>query len=141
MELKQFMKEEIDPGKDTNSETRRRGAQPGNTNALKHGFYSRTWKLSDTNGLDKLKSKSLDEEVALLRVYIRRLIEMEQDDADLQTVQDLVRTLSLACQTILRMLKAQTELHEDDESELRQVIDQAIREVTHEMGIDKQFPS
>lgn len=122
------------------SQPRRRGAQPGNTNALKHGFYSRTWKLSDTSGLDQLKSKSLDEEVALLRVYIRRLVEMDQEDADLKTLQDLVRTLSLACQTILRMLKGQSEIH-DDESELRQAINQAIQEAAHEMGIDKQFPS
>jgi len=123
------------------SNTRRRGAQPGNANALKHGFYSRAWRASDRHSVEQLGTRGLEEEVALLRVYIRRLIEMDQEDADLKTLQDLVRTLSLACQTIQRMLKAQGELHKDDDSELRQVINRAILEVTQELGIDRQYPA
>lgn len=120
---------------------RKRGGQPGNKNRLKSGFYARTWKTSETNGLDQLVMDGLDEEVMLLRVYIRRLVETNQENVDLKTLQGLVRTLSVACQTILRMLKAQSEIRGNGDSELRRAIDQAIHEITHEMGVDSRLSS
>ena len=36
------------------SPSRKRGAQPGNTNALKHGFYARAYRSGELNDLDAM---------------------------------------------------------------------------------------
>lgn len=57
---------------------RRRGGQPGNTNRLVHGLYSRrlprtlTWPASPRTGFDP------EFEIALMRVHVSQLIERQQ---------------------------------------------------------------
>ena len=58
------------------SSSRRPGGQPGNTNALKHGFYAR--KLKSRRLADYARARTvtgLDEEIALLRLVILNLVE------------------------------------------------------------------
>ena len=51
---------------------RKRGGQPGNTNALKHGFYTKNFSLAECQGLEATKEIVLADEITLLRVLIRR---------------------------------------------------------------------
>jgi hypothetical protein len=51
---------------------KKRGGQPGNTNALKHGFYTNNFSLAERQGLEATKEIVLADEIALLRVLIRR---------------------------------------------------------------------
>ncbi len=51
---------------------RKRGGQPGNTNAFKHGFYTKNFSLAERRGLQAAKGLVLGDEIALLRVLIRR---------------------------------------------------------------------
>ncbi|MDY6867080.1 MAG: hypothetical protein SVT56_04125 [Chloroflexota bacterium] len=51
---------------------RKRGGQPGNTNALKHGFYTKNFSLAERRGLEATKEIVLADEITLLRVLIRR---------------------------------------------------------------------
>ena len=51
---------------------RKRGGQAGNTNALKHGFYTKNFSLAERRGLEATKEIVLADEIALLRVLIRR---------------------------------------------------------------------
>ncbi len=56
------------------SDSRRRGAPPGNTNALKHGFYARKFKPKQLDDYTRAAAVTgLDEEIALLRLIIRKL--------------------------------------------------------------------
>jgi len=56
------------------SDSRRPGGQPGNTNALKHGFYARKFKPNQLEDYDRARSLTgLDEEIALLRLVILNL--------------------------------------------------------------------
>jgi hypothetical protein len=57
---------------------RKRGAQPGNTNALKHGFYSRAFRSVDVLDLDSLELK-LEDEIAAARVAGRRMLELSEE--------------------------------------------------------------
>lgn len=123
------------------SETQNANAQPVRRRKRRHGFYSRAWQQAGAAGLEPPSPRSLEEEVALLRLYMRRLVEADQSETDLKTMQELIRTLSVACQTIVRLVKAQSGLHRDEDGELQQALDQAIREVTQEFGLDRQFPS
>ena len=56
---------------------RKRGAQPSNQNAFKHGFYSDQFKLAEKTGLNQIQGTDLTEEIKLLRVQIRRYLEAE----------------------------------------------------------------
>jgi hypothetical protein len=55
--------------------SRKRGGQPGNTNAYKHGLYSKNFTLAERRGLQAAKGIVLGDEIALLRVLIRRFAE------------------------------------------------------------------
>ncbi len=70
---------------------RRRGAQPGNHNALRHGFYCRNKVVVDRDKLPaRAAVKELDHDVALSRATLRRLYAKDPDNVELIT-----RTLSL----------------------------------------------
>ena len=60
------------------SERKKRGGQPGNTNAFKHGFYTKNFSLAERRGLQATKGIVLGDEIALLRVLIRRFAEQIQ---------------------------------------------------------------
>jgi hypothetical protein len=53
---------------------RKPGGQPGNQNALKHGFYSRYFSPLEVEELQVSSIDGLNHEVVLLRVMIRRLV-------------------------------------------------------------------
>jgi hypothetical protein len=55
---------------------KRRGAQPGNLNALKHGFYSRSFKDLENSDLETMLAQDLESEIAMLRVVVRRAFEL-----------------------------------------------------------------
>jgi hypothetical protein len=54
------------------------GGQPGNTNALKHGFYTKNFSLAERRGLQAAEGVILGDEIGLLRVLIRRFAEQIQ---------------------------------------------------------------
>jgi hypothetical protein len=69
---------------------RKRGGQPGNTNAFKHGFYTKNFSLAERRGLQAANGVVLGDEIALLRVLIRRFAEeilSIQDIAPLESAQ------------------------------------------------------
>jgi hypothetical protein len=57
---------------------RKRGGQPGNTNAIKHGFYAKNFSLAECRGLQATEGVVLGDEIGLLRVLIRRFAEQIQ---------------------------------------------------------------
>lgn len=65
---------------------RRRGAQPGNTNALSHGLYARhlsPQQRQDLVDARELEPADLDQEIALLRARLAALLEDAPDRFDL----------------------------------------------------------
>jgi hypothetical protein len=87
--------------------TRRRGAPPGNLNNFKHGFYSRRIKKRDLSGLESTDVSGLVEELALIRIYTRRLVETFDPSSDFYQHADLLRVLCLASSAITRIIRAQ----------------------------------
>jgi hypothetical protein len=61
---------------------RKPGGQPGNTNALKHGFYTKNFSLAERRGLQAAEGLVLGGEIGLLRVLIRRFAEQVQVNQD-----------------------------------------------------------
>ena len=57
--------------------TRKRGAQPGNRNAFKHGLYSAHFKQAERDRLDRVPDADLSNEIGLIRVELLRYLEAE----------------------------------------------------------------
>jgi hypothetical protein len=73
---------------------RKRGGQPGNLNALKHGFYSKHFQKSELKDLEEIGD--LQEEIQMLRVVTRRLLEAARECKDVEELSNLLDTLGLA---------------------------------------------
>jgi hypothetical protein len=111
---------------------RGRGAPPGNTNALKHGFYSRRLKRSDLSGIEYCDAR-LQEEITMLRVFTRRVIELGKDVDTLPEAVSLLRALCLASTSLTRLMKTQHLLTPSGNPAL-DAFHQALDEVVKELG-------
>jgi hypothetical protein len=110
---------------------RRPGAPPGNHNAFKHGFYTRRLKKRDLTGVESTDVSSLVEEIALIRLFTRRLVESCLPDADSYELADILRILCLASCTITRLTRTQVLLSTSNTG-LADEISEAIRQVNAE---------
>ena len=86
---------------------RRRGGQPGNLNAATHGFYSHQLQPTDLDELDQAQFASVDQEIELLRISIRRLIEMSSEPQTVGDAADRLRAICLALQTLTSLVRTQ----------------------------------
>ncbi len=111
---------------------RRPGGQLGNLNALKHGFYTRRIHKHDLLGTEDASSINLAEEIALIRIFTRKIVDSSRNLDDLYELAGVLRMLCLASVSITRIIKAQALLNNDD-SDLHEAIDEAIRRVNHEL--------
>lgn len=90
-------------------EQRKRGGQPGNLNALKHGRYPRVVPPDDSKELPNILSSSLDEEIRMLRKATRRVFELAQQAEDIDLAIKSLGSLGLAMIRTSRLLKSQKE--------------------------------
>jgi hypothetical protein len=112
--------------------TRPRGAPVGNLNALKHGFYTRRLNKRDLSGVDSTGVKNLVDEIAVVRVFTRRLIEALDPAADAYEVAGALRILCVALTSITRAMLAQQYLDKNSGG-MDDAISIAIREVYQEL--------
>jgi len=150
---------ELDSTHQITGETKRkRGGQPGNKNALKHGFYAQSQELllpsasatekgarSQSDHLNERaispanvdpleQSESLQEEIAMLRDFMRRVVAESDRPLTHSELLDTLRVLSLAASSIARLVKIQ-ELNLGGVEEIRRTISNAISEVAREMNL------
>ena len=88
-------------------QSRRRGAQPGNHNAAKHGLYSRQLSPAGRQLLEAARELSPDdlaEEIALLRARVAVLLDAAPDRVDLVTA--ALKTLAQLIATNHRLSQA-----------------------------------
>ena len=81
---------------------KRRGGQPGNTNALKHGFYTKNFSLTERRGLQEIEGVVLSDEIGLLRVLIRRFAEQIKSSQGV-SLNDSAQHLSVISEAMLRL--------------------------------------
>ena len=115
------------------SKKRKSGAQPGNANALRHGFYSRRFRNREQCDLENGLQAGLRDEISLLRVQIRRLVELAEGQTDLKEAIQTLTAIGLACTRLAGMLKAQRELGGDGSSDAR-ALSEALNDVLKEWG-------
>ena len=122
---------ELMPRKDAR---RKQGAQPGNVNAWKHGFYSRRFKALELADLETVLQNSLDDEIALLRVMIRRVFDFaDQEAASLEDWSMALSTLGAASTRLAGLIRTQ-QLTSGGADSLEDVLAQALGEAAHEVS-------
>jgi two-component sensor histidine kinase len=113
---------------------KQRGAQTGNTNALKHGFYSRQFRQIDLADLDSIQT-GLEQEIALLRVQMRRALEtINSHPPDPDYVLKSLSVLGSTATRIAGITRAQNILTGGDKSSMA-LISQAIAEINKELKL------
>jgi hypothetical protein len=112
---------------------KKRGGQPGNTNAVKHGFYAQHYNAGEVDALGELDAGGALPEVDMLRVVMRRLFGMIGQMDEPAAVAANLETLANVSTTIAGLLKTQR-LIEGGQSSLSDALSQALSEVTSEFG-------
>ncbi len=113
---------------------RNRGGQPGNLNAVKHGFYSRRFQDLEARDLETVPVEGLDGEIALMRVMIRRVFDYANDNAeDLEGRTGTLSALGAASTRLAGMLRTQ-KLFGGSKSDALDALSKALAEVTNEFG-------
>lgn len=127
--------------------TRKPGAQPGNKNALRHGFYSKRFTAEEQTRLDAQSPTDVQAEIALLRVCIDRLYDQlyfepsylpnkdggqseQRDDHYLKQL----NTLGIMTQSIATLTRTHHLIHGKAGS-VQDAILQALEELRLEMGL------
>jgi hypothetical protein len=114
------------------SHSRRPGAPLGNTNALKHGFYSPRFRKAEIQDLESTDTAALKDEIAMLRVCLRRAMEWSPHIQSLPEATDFLRVVSLATSSLSRLVRTQKLVAG---SEMDIAFQAALDEVTRELGI------
>ncbi|OGN90597.1 MAG: hypothetical protein A2Y88_06260 [Chloroflexi bacterium RBG_13_48_10] len=118
------------------SQKRHRGGQPGNVNALKHGFYTRRFTHTDLAGVESIDYNGLIEEITIIRLYARRLIELDTQSADISQVANILRILCLASLTITRLVKTSQFLQSGNDSTSSD-LHRALQHLTEVLKLDQ----
>lgn len=120
---------------------RRRGAPPGNTNAVKSGYYSKRFKKSERDALESKDFTGLDDEIALLRLFIHRVISESLSLDDPLYHLEVLRVISLASSSLSRLIRTHTLLFETSAADrLVEQLDEATSAALDDMRRAAQDP-
>jgi len=111
---------------------RKQGAQPGNLNAFKHGFYSKLFEPLDREDIENLLSMDLEEEIVMLRKATQHTFGLACQVDDIDQAIKVLGALGLASIRTSRLLKSQKALGDGDQAS--SVVSNAINEVLKEWG-------
>jgi hypothetical protein len=111
------------------SSRRRRGGQPGNRNALKHGFYAAK-SPAPPSSEETSFSIDLQTEIALIRQSMQRVLLLGEPQTYREAV-DFLRALSLASTALARLVRTHHYLYPplSPQDSLANDIQQALKEV------------
>ena len=113
---------------------RKRGGQPGNSNALKHGFYSSIFTDLEARDLEVVNTLDLTDEIAMLRVSLRRVFGLV---ANVESPEDACQALAVLGQSATRLaglLKVQKLLQGQGSVDVAAALSQALGDVVKEFG-------
>jgi uncharacterized protein YjcR len=81
------------------------GAPKGNKNAFKHGFYCRDFTQIEAEDLETVLREGLQDEIAMLRVSLRRLFQLSKQSQDLESAAKVMSSLSHASAQLANLLR------------------------------------
>jgi hypothetical protein len=115
---------------------RKRGGQPGNHNALKHGFYARAMTKDEIDELSTI-GVGLVDEIILVRTIIRRVAILAKDEKDRHELEGLLDSLGAAGVRLGSMIRTQRMFFDlTEKDQFNRDISTAIGEVLNELQSD-----
>lgn len=136
----------VKPRKKPRTKSKRKpGAQSGNKNALRHGFYSKTFTADENKRLDEQTTIEVEAEINLIRVCLDKLKhelsfdEIIRTDANQSEFRDghylqQLNTLTLMTQSISTLVRTHYLIH-GKSGDIQSSILQALEELRLEMGL------
>jgi hypothetical protein len=116
---------------------RSRGGQVGNQNSLKHGFYSRQFRAAESDDLAQVVGARLTDEIALLRVATRRLMELATNsDVELETYAKALNVVGNNAMRISTLIQRQSYLTGSEQSTIGAEISEALRAAQVDLGLE-----
>jgi hypothetical protein len=114
---------------------RKRGGQPGNTNAVTHGYYAKLLTQPEAADLGAFVGDGIDNEIGLMRVYIRRLLELADGEEDLKTALIRLEGLGNASIRVAKLLRTKRLLTPNEGNDVAKAIGEALQAVVKEMQL------
>lgn len=113
------------------------GAPAGNQNRIDHGFYGRVYSLEEIADLvAHAVDESLDDEIAAVRVAIRRVFEQLEHDLVAEEYAKLAALIFTGANTVARLLRARRALTGEAADGISGAIAQALDELANEWGVE-----
>ena len=108
-------------------EKRKIGGQPGNQNARKHGFYSKVLDEAEQLDLERATGvEGIDDEIALLRVKIKSLLEHDPEN---------IKLIMQATSALAGLVKTSYKMTKEQRKGLKEAIGNVLRDVALPLGI------
>ncbi len=118
------------------TEKKSRGGQPGNTNALKHGFYTKRFDEQEKEALDLLEDHlDLMSEIKTLRVVLDRALTRITGGLEVEDFTALSSVIGGLSTTIGRLVRLQRLLYGENKS-LREILEGVLVEIAGDLGIE-----
>jgi hypothetical protein len=86
-------------------ELKKPGGQPGNQNARKFGFYAKYYKRGEKEDLENVPSKSMVDEISMIRVSIRRYFQYSEEATTTSEKIQYGRILSTFIMALTRLMR------------------------------------
>jgi hypothetical protein len=125
-------------GSDSQSTKDQSAAHLGNTNALKYGFYASVFKPDEIRRLELLDKRQVDDEIALLRILIKRTVASMEGAAHPEPTfvekMHAIRVITFAC-ACLQKLERTRWLVFNEQPTLEGLINRSIEEVSTDLEL------
>ena len=106
---------------------RKRGAPKGNQNARKHGFYAKVLDEAEQFDFELATGvEGIDDEIALLRVKIKSLLEHDPEN---------MKLIMQATTTLAGLVKTSYNITKEQKKGLKEAIGNVLRDVALPLGI------
>ena len=106
---------------------RKRGAPRGNQNARKHGFYSKVFDEAEQLDFELATGvNGIDDEIALLRVKIKSILEKDPDN---------IKLIMQATNTLAGLVKTRYNITKEQKKGLKEAIGNVLKDIALPLGI------
>jgi hypothetical protein len=124
----------------TNSRVKRqRGGQPGNQNALKHGFYAQGFQNGELEDLEASMATGLEDEITMLRVITRRVMLLANGVNNLDEAIHALNALGTASVKLAALLRVHKMLGGNEESRVYEALSEALSTVLADKKIGERM--
>jgi hypothetical protein len=86
---------------------KKRGAPPGNTNAIKHGYYSPRFGPASRRDPQNLDSTGIVDQIDLLKLYLRHVRELSDQLENVHDQASLLNVLTQSMASLTRLMHIQ----------------------------------